>query len=85
MDKQKITGYPSIDKPWLKYYKKSFLKKPIQDMNIYSYLKTMTDDYLDYIAISYFGGEISFWKLFSNIDIAAKLLIENTTPPVVLR
>ena len=36
------TGYPSIDKPWLKYYDKVFLDKPLPAMNIYSYLKEMT-------------------------------------------
>lgn len=24
----KMTGYPSIDQPWLKYYKKELMKKP---------------------------------------------------------
>lgn len=42
---QELTGYPSIDKPWLKYYDPDFLKKPIPTMNIYTYLKTMTKDY----------------------------------------
>jgi hypothetical protein len=30
------TGYPSIDKPWLKYYDKEFLARPIPAMNIYT-------------------------------------------------
>ena len=47
----KQTGYPSIDKPWLKYYDKVFLDKPLPAMNIYSYLKEMTKNCLDKTAI----------------------------------
>ena len=36
MEEKKLTGYPSIDKPWLKYYDPEFLKKPIPAMNIYT-------------------------------------------------
>lgn len=70
----KLTGYPSIDKPWLKYYDAEFLKKPIPTMNIYTYLQTMTKDYGELTALSYFGREISYKELFAHIDKAAKVL-----------
>lgn len=69
-----LTGYPSIDKPWLKYYDPEFLKQPIPAMNIYTYLKTMTEDYKKLTALSYYGKEISYQKLFQHIDEAAKVL-----------
>ena len=75
MEEKKLTGYPSIDKPWLKYYDPEFLKKPIPAMNIYTYLKTMTKDYGALTALSYYGKEISYEELFRHIDEAAKLLI----------
>ena len=74
MEEKKLTGYPSIDKPWLKYYDPEFLKKPILAMNIYTYLKTMTKEYSTLTALSYFGKEITYAELFRHIDEAAKVL-----------
>lgn len=74
MDEKKLTGYPSIDKPWLKYYDKEFLAQPIPKMNIYTYLRTMTQDYGHLTALSYFGKEISYAELWGHIDEAAKVL-----------
>lgn len=74
MEEKKLTGYPSIDKPWLKYYDPEFLKKPIPAMNIYTYLKTMTKEYSTLTALSYFGKEITYAELFRHIDEAAKVL-----------
>lgn len=74
MEEKKLTGYPSIDKPWLKYYDPEFLKKPIPAMNIYTYLKTMTKEYSALTALSYFGKEITYAELFRHIDEAAKVL-----------
>lgn len=71
----KMTGYPSIDKPWLKYYDPEFLAKPIPAMNIYTYLQTMTKDYGALTALSYYGREISYTELFQHIDEAAKVLM----------
>lgn len=75
MSEKELTGYPSIDKPWLKYYDAEFLEKPLPSMNIYSYLKHMTKDYGKLTALSFFGKEISYAELMTNIDIAAKILI----------
>lgn len=72
---KKLTGYPSIDKPWLKYYDPEFMKKPIPATNIYSYLKTMTAEYRSLTALSYFGREISYAELFEHIDEVAKVLV----------
>ena len=81
MEGKKLTGYPSIDKPWLKYYDPAFLKKPIPAMNIYTYLKTMTKDYGALTALSYYGKEISYEELFLHIDEAAKVLISIGVKP----
>lgn len=74
-EEKKLTGYPSIDKPWLKYYDAEFLEKPLPSMNIYSYLKHMTKDYGKLTALSYYGKEISYKELFMHIDEAAKVLM----------
>lgn len=74
MKEKKQTGYPSIDKPWLKYYDKEFLAQPIPAMNIYTYLRAMTQNYDHLTALSYYGKEISYQELFTHIDEAAKVL-----------
>ena len=78
---KELTGYPSIDKPWLKYYREDFLSEPLPAMNIYSYLKSMTAGYSDLTAISYFGLEISYNQLMEQIDTAAKVLIKLGVKP----
>lgn len=74
MEEKKLTGYPSIDKPWLKYYDPEFLKQPIPEMNIYTYLRNMTQNYGQLTALSYYGKEISYVELWEHIDEAAKVL-----------
>ena len=32
-----MTGYPSIDKPWLKYFSEDAIKKDIPNQNCYDY------------------------------------------------
>ncbi len=74
LQEKQLTGYPSIDKPWLKYYDKEFLAQPIPAMNIYTYLRMMTQNYDHFTALSYYGKEISYKELFTHIDEAAKLV-----------
>lgn len=31
MDNKKMTGYPSIDKPWLKYYDQKAVEEPLPE------------------------------------------------------
>ena len=39
MQEQKLTGYPSIDKPWLKYYPSLGVDSPLPECSIYDYLR----------------------------------------------
>lgn len=71
MADEKKSGYPSIDKPWLKYYSKEAVNDPIPDTTIYEYLLNNNIDYPDDIAISYFGKTITYKELFQRIDEAA--------------
>ena len=38
MEEKKLTGYPSIDKPWLKYYSEDAINAPLPECTIYEYL-----------------------------------------------
>lgn len=70
-EEKTMTGYPSIDKPWLKYYDADLKNKPIPDCTIYEYIYENNKDTLDNYAINYFGTRISYKILFEKIDEAA--------------
>lgn len=70
-EKKKMTGYPSIDKPWLKYYSEEALKAPLPEATLYQYIWGNNKDYLSEIALEYYGAKISYGKLFENIKNAA--------------
>lgn len=81
MEQKILTGYPSIDKPWMKYYNNDLLKRPVPKMNIYSYLREMTKEHLNLTAMSYYGKSISYKKLFNHIDEAARVLLSLGVKP----
>ncbi len=66
-----LTGFPSIDKPWLKYYSEEAINAPLPEGSLYEYLWECNKEYLDECALIYFGRKISYRKLFSMIDEAA--------------
>ena len=71
-DNKQLTGYPSIDKPWLKYYSEDVIKAPLPELSLYEYMYENNKAYPENIAINYFGNKISFGRLFSMIDEVAK-------------
>ncbi|MBR1417288.1 MAG: acyl--CoA ligase [Bacilli bacterium] len=75
MNEEKIlTGYPHLDKPWMKWYKDLEIPKDIPRMNIYDYLREKTKSFVSNNAITYYGKSISYGKFYDNIDIAAGVL-----------
>lgn len=72
MEQQKITGYPSIDKPWLKYYSEEAINASLPEKTLYQYIYENNRDDTSNIAINYFGRKISYAALFDNIEKAAK-------------
>lgn len=69
-----LTGFPNIDKTWLKYYDESTLTCSLPKMSMYDFLYENNKNHLDEIAIGYFGKEISYKELFDNINIYAQAL-----------
>jgi len=69
-----ITGYPSIDKPWLKYYSEEYLKLPLPGTSIYEYMKEKTVGLEKLTALTYYGKKVSFEELHTHIEEAAKVL-----------
>lgn len=69
---KEMTGYPSVDRPWLKYYSEEAINAPLPECSIYEYMYENNKDYPKDIAIIYYGRKISYAELFSNIDQTAK-------------
>lgn len=53
--KTELTGYPSIDKPWLKYYSEEAINAPLPEGSLYDYMTACTQERLDCMALCYFG------------------------------
>ncbi len=84
-EEKAITGYPSIDKPWLKYYNKEAVNEPLPNCTIYEYLWINNKDYPKDIAINYYGRKITYAELFQNIDkTAAAFLALNVRPKEIV-
>ena len=90
MNTNQTTGYPSIDKPWLKYYSEEAINTPLPECTIYEYLWKNNKAHLDDIALNFFGKKITYSELFENVEKAAKgfsaigvkegdILIKNTS------
>lgn len=72
MEEKQLTGYPSIDKPWLKYYTEEAIYAPLPESTLYEYLWENNKNHLDDIALVYFGKKISYGELFRYIDRAVE-------------
>ena len=71
MEYRKPTGYPSIDRPWLKYYSEEAINAPLPECTIYEYLMENNRDFPENIAILYMGRKITYGELFRRIDRTA--------------
>ena len=72
MEEKQMTGYPSIDKPWLKYYTEEAVNASLPECSVYDYLVECNKNHLDDFAINYFDRKITFRELFDNIERATK-------------
>ncbi|MBQ7379449.1 MAG: acyl--CoA ligase [Clostridia bacterium] len=71
-EKQTMTGYPSIDKPWLKYYTEEAINATLPECTIYEYLWENNKDYPNNVALNYFDRKITYGEVFANINKATK-------------
>lgn len=74
MEDKTLTGYPSIDKPWLKYYSEEAINSSLPEYTIYEYFFYNNKDYPNDIALEYMGNKITYGKMFSHIDNCEKSL-----------
>jgi len=64
----KLTGYPSIDKPWLKYYSEEAIKKQLKPNTIFGHLWENNKEHLEDVALVYFERKITYRKMFDMIE-----------------
>lgn len=71
---KKVTGYPSIDKPWLKYYTKEEINAGTPKCSIYEKIYENNLHFTNQTALLFFGKKITYKKLFSQVDRTATSL-----------
>ena len=74
MEINQTTGYPSIDKPWLKYYPEGADKIEPISLTYYEYYLKANKNYLNNPGIDYYKNVISRQNVIENSDISAKIL-----------
>ena len=74
MQEKKLTGYPSIDKPWLKYYSEEAINAPLPECTLYEHILKCNNDNLNRIALNYYGTNTSYKSMFEEIDRIAGAL-----------
>ena len=75
MEQTNLTGYPSIDKPWLKYYSEEAINAKLPECTVFEYLWKNNKDYLDDVALIYFGKKITYGELFREVERVRNALL----------
>lgn len=73
--RNELSGCPSVDKPWSKYYSDEALNAPLPQCTIYEYLWKNNKDFPKDIAINYCGRLITYKELFEQIDKTASAFL----------
>lgn len=58
-----LTGYPSIDKPWMKYYSEEALRAELPVGSMFDYVFRRNAEHPNDIALVYYGNKISYQAL----------------------
>ena len=73
MNTNELTGIPSIDRPWTKYYPAEMLHLQIPDCSLLEYLKSNCPGQNE-IAMHYYGTDISWNTVFEQTEAVARSL-----------
>lgn len=66
---EKLAVYPSVQKPWLKYYSLKDIKEDLPEESIYDYLWKNCKDNPEHIMLSYMGSKISTKSFFQHVSV----------------
>lgn len=76
MGKENLTGYPSIDKPWLKFYSIEAITEPMPQSTVYEFLRTKNKDNMGKTALNYYGSDVTYQEMFAMTDRVAAALCQ---------
>lgn len=68
------TGYPSLDRPWMKYYEYEDFR-PDPKVNLVDYIKIKNKGRENRVANTYYGKKTTYAEMYRHIDNASKALI----------
>lgn len=66
--KTHLTGYASVDRPWMKYYSENAQHIEPPKLSMYEYVKQCNEDRPEGLAIEYFNWKITIKEFFQKID-----------------
>ena len=69
------TGYPHIDRPWMKFYDEKYVNVPFSKDTIYDFFIKNSQKHLGSIATDFYGYQITYSKMIDNINNLAKGLV----------
>lgn len=75
------TGYPSLDKPWLKYHSTLGIINKTPCNSAYLYMKNNNLHNLNGYAINYYGNKITYNQMFKQIDLVAEAFLRSGIQP----
>lgn len=71
MEEKQMVSYPSIEKPWLKYYSDEAKNAQLPKCTIYEYLLNNNREHYKDTALIYFGRRITYGGLIEKIELVA--------------
>lgn len=74
--RQAMTGYPSIDKPWLKYYSQEAQAAVPPAGTLYEQLWQNNQNHVGDTALIYYGKKITYGELFDRIEQTRNALLQ---------
>ena len=73
---ERMKGVPSEEKPWLEFYDKEAIEATVFKGTMWELLYQNNKEYVDDIALIYYGHEYTYKQLFENISRASKAFSE---------
>ena len=74
MNNEKLTGYASVDKPWLKYYPEGAENRPLPKKTLFQAVYEANKDHQSDYAFNYFGKRITYREFFHKVDTVSRSL-----------
>lgn len=71
-----FTGYASVDKPHMKYFKKGTLEAEFPQMKMYDYFYQRTKKHPNATALNFYGRKIKFDEMYTKIEDTAKAFLQ---------